>query len=246
LLYHPEKDPHPLEYYNLPNTEEIFITTADNIKIQVWYHKPLNGKEMVIFLHGNAGNIPKRIDKLKVLTEMGYGFIIPAWRGFGKSEGSPSKEGLYNDARAAIEFAQVKGYKTEDMIIVGESLGSGIATYMAIENKFKGVFLITPYTSIKDRGQEIYFYIPVGLLIKDNFDNAANISKLSSPVFIIHGDKDNVIPHSHSLKLIEIANQPKKLILYPGVGHANYEVKTVFTEMKNFFNSVTRIVEKKN
>lgn len=240
LLYHPEHEIVGLEQFDMPNTEEIFLTTKDGVKIQTWYRKPDEGKEMVIFYHGNSGHIPQRIDKLKELKEMGYGFIIPAWRGFGKSEGSPTEEGIYNDARATIDFIKKEGYDLKNVIVVGESLGSGIATKMATENEFKGLFLITPYTTIADRAAEIYFYIPVKSLLKDNFDNINNISHVKEPVFIIHGDNDNIIPHAHSLKIIEKANEPKKLIIYPGVNHTSYDSRTVFTEMKKFFASVEK------
>ncbi len=245
FLYHPEKEVVGLEYFNLPRTKEIYLTTKDGVKIQAWYSKPDNGHEMVVFFHGNSGHIPQRVDKLKELKSMGYGFIIPAWRGFGKSEGSPSEEGIYNDANATLDFLKKEGYDLKKVIIIGESLGTGIATKMATENDFKGLLLITPYTTISDRASEIYFYLPIKSLVHDNFDNINNISKVEEPVIIIHGDNDDIIPHTHSLKIIKEANEPKKLIIYPDVNHSNYDSKTVFTEMKNFFKSLEKNSEEK-
>ncbi|AIF81035.1 hypothetical protein I862_02360 [endosymbiont of Acanthamoeba sp. UWC8] len=243
LLYHPEQEMIGLESYNMPGTEEIFLTTKDGVKIQAWYKKPDTGKEMVIFYHGNSGHIPQRIDKLKELNAMGYGFIIPAWRGFGKSEGFPTEKGILNDAEATIEFIKKEGYDLKKVIVIGESLGTGVATQMAAKHEFKGLLLITPYTTIQDRASEIYFYIPVKYLLKDNFDTINNISKVKVPVIIIHGDNDEIIPHTHSLKIIEKVNEPKKLIIYPGINHTNYDSKTVFTEMRNFFKSLEKDTE---
>jgi pimeloyl-ACP methyl ester carboxylesterase len=240
LMYFPLPDKEEAKSHNLGNTEEIFLTTDDNIKIQTWYHLPSKaGMPMVVYLHGNSYNLPNRKLKFKELIDLGYGYIAPAWRGFGKSEGTPSKEGLFNDARAAIQLLKTLGYNTEDTIIIGESLGSGIAVKMATEYKFKGVFLITPYTTTADRAQEMYWYLPAKLLIKDNFDNASFLDKINAPLLIVHGTKDEVIPHTHSEKLMIIAHEPKKLIIYDGKGHSNLDSREIFNEMTTFFN-ITR------
>lgn len=235
LMYHPEQEKHGLSYYNLSNTEEITLISADGTKLQAWYRKPDNGCDMTVFLHGNSGSLDDRADKLKQLADMGYGFIIPAWRGFGKSEGTPEMEGIYGDARAAIKFAESEGYHVEDMVLIGESLGTGIATKMATEYKFKGLFLITPYTSIADRGAELYPVLPVQSLTKDNYSVIDKIADIKQPLLIIHGTKDLIIPHAHAEKIIATAMEPKKLVIYPDIGHTNYDIKAVFTEMRNFF-----------
>lgn len=233
LLYHPGKQNHELSFYNIDSAEELFLTTKDNIKLQVWYRKSKD--KMAIFLHGNVGDLENRADKLKQLAEMGYGFIIPAWRGFGKSEGVPSEEGLYIDAEKVIEYLQKNGYDLSKVIMIGESLGTGIATKMACKYKFKGLFLITPYTSIAERAAEIYPYLFAKYLTKDNFKVLENIDKINQPLFMIHGDKDTVVPYEHSKKIFARAKETKKLIIYPGVGHVNYNVKDVFEQMDRFF-----------
>lgn len=235
FLYHPLKEVNGLAHYKLSNTEEVFLTADDGTKIQAWFRTPDNGCDMTIFLHGNYGSLDDRADKLKQLADMGYGFIIPAWRSFGKSEGEPNMENLYSDARTVIKFAASKGYNTENIIMIGESLGTGIATKMANEFSFKGLFLITPYTSIADRAGEIYPGMPTKTLTKDNYKVLENIATIKQPLLIIHGTNDTIIPHSHSEKIIAAAMEPKKLVIYPGIGHSNYNIKAVFTEMKNYF-----------
>ncbi len=239
MMYHPDKQLHELSFYKIDGAEEITLTTKDNIKLQAWFRKSDTNKEMVIFLHGNAGNLENRVDKLKQLVEMGYGFIIPAWRGFGKSEGSPTKTGLFLDAEAAITCVLEKGYSLPNIIMVGESLGTGIATEMALKYNFKGLFLITPYTSIADRAGEIYPYLPTQYLTKDNFKVEENIAKINQPLFIIHGTSDNVVPYFHSEKIFSKAIEPKKMIIYPGIGHSNYNIKEIFEQMKLFFERVS-------
>ncbi len=237
LMYFPDKAVKELNEYNLGATQETMLTTKDGVKIHTWYHLPSKqGMPMVIYLHGNSGHLGKRELKYKELIDMGYGLIAISWRGFGKSEGEQSEEGLYNDARTSIEFLKQLGFNTEDTIIIGESLGSGLAVKMATENKFKGVFLITPYTSIADRAQEIYWYLPVKMLIKDNYKNLEFIDQINSPVLIVHGTEDDIIPHSHSEQLIDKAQEPKRLIIYPNKGHNNLDTRELYNEMTKFFN----------
>lgn len=238
MMYHPNKKQiHELSFYNIEDTEEIFLTTKDKVRLQAWFKKPKDGKDMVIFLHGNAGNLENRIDKLEQLAQMGYGFIIPAWRGFGKSGGTPTKEGLFMDAEAAIDYVKEQNYNLYNVIMVGESLGTGVATEMAIKYKFKGLFLITPYTSIANRAGEIYPFLPTKYLTKDNFQVEENIDIINQPLLIVHGAKDVVVPFQHSNKIFERAKQPKKIIIYPGVGHNDYDVREVFEEMRKFFDN---------
>ncbi len=236
MMYHPHKETHDLASYHLDKTSEITLITEDKIKLQAWVRKPDHGQEMVVFLHGNAGNLENRADKLKQLAEMGYGFIIPAWRGFGKSEGSPTEQGLYLDAEAAISYLKAQHYPLAQTIMIGESLGTGIATAMALKYKFKGLFLITPYTSIADRAAEIYPFMFAQYLTKDNFKVLANIAEINQPLLIIHGTKDVVVPYEHAERIFAKAKEPKKLITYPGIGHNNYDVEEVFKQMQQFFS----------
>jgi uncharacterized protein len=237
MMYHPHGQTNPLSYYSIDNTEEVTLTTIDGVKLQAWFRPADKNHDMVVFLHGNGGNLENRVEHLKQLSEMGYGFIIPAWRSFGKSEGKPTMDGLFLDARAAIKFIQAQGYSLLNTIMIGESLGTGVATQMALENKFKGLFLITPYTSIADRADEIYPFMFARYLTKDNFKVLDNIASIKHPVLIIHGDQDNIVPQTHSEKIFAAANEPKRFITYPGVNHINYDKKEVFWEMNNFFAS---------
>ena len=231
LMYHPSYQKNELSYYKLENTEEITLLTKDKIKIQVWFKEPGPNGEMVIFLHGNAGNLENRVNKLRQLSKMGYGFIIPAWRSFGKSEGSPTEEGLYLDAEAAIDYIKSRGYELSKTIMIGESLGTGIAAKMASKYKFKS------YTSVAERASEIYPYLLAKYLTKDNFKVLDNIAEINQPLFMIHGSEDMVAPCEHSKKIFSSAKEPKKLIIYEGAGHTNYDVNDAFLQMQIFFNA---------
>lgn len=238
LLYHPDRENAALSEFNLAETDEITIYTKDGIKLQAWYKKPNKTQKMAIVLHGNSGNITNRVNLLKELISLGYGFIIPAWRGFGKSEGSPTLSGLYLDAESAIDFIQKENIPLENTVIIGESLGTGIAAKMATQYKFKGIFLITPYKSISARADELYPFMMAKFLTKDDFSVIDKIDKINQPVFIIHCTEDKVVPISHAKEVFARANTPKKMQIYNGCNHTDYNTKDAFTQMDSFLSKV--------
>jgi dipeptidyl aminopeptidase/acylaminoacyl peptidase len=235
LLYFPDVDVKAPSEYGLLNMQDLTIKSLDGTNIQLWYQEPKDGMPVVLYLHGNSYNLGQRVHRFQELTDMGYGIIAPSYHGFGKSEGKPSRKAILSDARAAVKFLQDNGYSSEKSIVIGESLGSGVAVAIANEFQFAGVFLITPYTSIANRAQEIYWYLPVSILIKDNFISYDKIDKINAPLLIIHGTKDDIIPHSHSEELIDLANEPKKLIIYEGKGHSNFDNREIFKELTRYF-----------
>lgn len=239
FVYHPPKSKMPaIAAYDMGETQDIYLTTQDNVKLHAWYHKPQNPcDKIVLFLHGNTGFIDARKDKVNQLREMGYGFLLPAWRGYGNSEGSPSKAGLYEDARTAIKFLQDEGYDlATQVILIGESLGTGVATYMAQHHQFRGLMLLAPYTKIKDLAQEKYPFLPVKHLLEEDFQTVDNLAAVrNTPVLVVHGRKDQVIPCQHSERVVEAVTGEKKLLLYEGVYHVDFDNIKIFAEMEQFF-----------
>lgn len=235
LLFFPDAEIKSVSEYNLEGTQDLMIETNDGNKIQLWYHPAKEGMPMTLYLHGNSYNLGQRALKFRELIDLGYGFIAPSYEGFGKSQGSPSKESILESARTAVRFLKDQGFKTDDVLLIGESLGSGVAVNLAVEDHFKGVFLITPYTSIADRAQEIYWYLPVKYLLKDGIESQIFIDNINSPLLMVHGTNDLIIPHFHSQRLFNVAKDPKKLIIYEGKGHSNLDTREIFREMTEYF-----------
>ena len=235
LLFFPDTAIKSVSEYNLEGTQDLMIETNDGTKIQLWYHPAKEGMPMTLYLHGNSYNLGQRALKFRELIDLGYGFIAPSYEGFGKSEGLPSKETVLESARTAVRFLKDQGFKTEDVLLIGESLGSGIAINLAVEDHYRGAFLITPYTSIADRAQEIYWYLPVRYLLKDGIESEIFIDKINTPLLMVHGTNDLIIPHTHSYKLMNVAKDPKKLIIYEGKGHSNLDTREIFKEMTEYF-----------
>jgi len=208
-MYHPNEN----NYFNdelKVKVEKIKIKTKDNIELVGWYHeKNLQDFKTLLFFHGNAGSLENRIHKLNKFDDMNINFLIIAWRGFSGNNGKPSEKGLYEDGQSAIQWLFGKGLNEEDIILYGESLGTGVATHLSQNKNFAGVILETPFTSMVDAAKTFYPYIPVNLLLKDKFKNNNKIKNINSPILIMHGEADQIVPFAMGKKIFEIANEPK-------------------------------------
>ena len=140
---------------------------------------------------------------------MNINFLIIAWRGFSGNEGKPTEKGLYEDARSAVRWLKSNGVGENNIIIYGESLGTGVATEIAQNKNFAGVILESPFTSMVDAGKDKYPYLPVKLLLKDKYESDQKIKNIKSPVLIMHGKVDNIVPFHMGEKMYELANEPK-------------------------------------
>ena len=209
LMYHPSENNYFGDKLEV-NIEKVNIKTSDNLSLLAWFHKKdLNKFKTIVYFHGNAGTLDNRIHKLNHFKDMDVNFLIIAWRGFSGNEGKPTEEGLYIDGLSAINWITNQGVKEEDIILYGESLGTGIATEIAQNKNFAGVILETPFTSMINAAKEFYPYIPVNLLLKDRFENFKKIKNINSPILIMHGEQDTIVPFKMGKKMYQLANEPK-------------------------------------
>jgi len=209
LMYHPNEN----NYFNdklSVNIEKIKVPTQDGLDLLGWFHeKDIKKYKTILYFHGNAGSLENRIHKLNHFRDMNVNFLIIAWRGFSGNQGKPSETGLYEDGESAIKWLVKKGVDEKNIVIYGESLGTGVATHLSQNKNFAGVILETPFTSMIDAAKKFYPYIPVGLLLKDKFENKNKIKNIKSPILIMHGEKDQIVPFEMGKKIFEIANEPK-------------------------------------
>ena len=209
LLYHPVEN----NYYGdklTVNIEKVKITTDDNIDLLAWYHKKdIKKYKTILYFHGNAGSLENRIHKINHFKDMNINFILLAWRGFSGNKGKPTEQGLYEDARSAVKWLINQGVTEENIIIYGESLGTGVATEIAQNKNFAGVILESPFTSMIDLGKKYYPIFPVKLLLKDKYESEKKIKNLKSPILVIHGKKDKIVPFYMGKKIFDMANNPK-------------------------------------
>ena len=209
LMYHPDENNYSGDQLSV-DIKKVKVNTDDNIDLLGWYHeKDIKKNKTILFFHGNAGSLENRIHKLNHFRDMNVNFLIIAWRGFSGNKGKPSEEGLYEDGKSAINWLANRGIKKKDIVIYGESLGTGVATHLAQNKNFAGIILETPFTSMIDAAKNFYPYIPVSLLLKDKFDNKSKIINIKSPILIMHGEADQIVPFFMGKKIYEIANEPK-------------------------------------
>ena len=209
LLYHPTENNYFDDKLLVP-IEKVKIKTNDNIELISWHHNKSASKyKTILFLHGNAGSLENRIHKINHFNDMDVNFIIVAWRGFSGNKGQPTEEGLYEDARSAIRWLKQKGITEKDIIIYGESLGTGIAVEVAQGKKFAGIILESPFTSMIDAGKDKYPFLPVKLMLKDKYESDKKIMNIKIPIMIMHGKLDNIVPFSMGKKIYQLAREPK-------------------------------------
>ena len=219
--------------------EKVKIVTSDNINLLGWFHKKvLNKFKTIVYFHGNAGTLENRVHKLNHFKDMDVNFLIIAWRGFSGNKGKPSEKGLYIDANSAIVWLKKLGLAEKDIILYGESLGTGVATEIAQSNNYAGLVLETPFTSMIEAAKNFYPYIPVSLLIKDKYDNQKKIKNINTPVLVMHGEVDQIVPFWMGKKIYEIANQPKHSYFTKYDDHMmEYDEKLVL-ELNKFIKSL--------
>lgn len=201
--------------------EEVRFTAADGTALHGWYLTGAAGGQLVLFCHGNAGNISHRLESLRLLHDLGLSIFIFDYRGYGMSEGKPSEEGTYADARGALAWLGERGWSPENMIFFGESLGAAVALQLTVEQPPAGLVLEAPFTSIAAMGRHHYslLFFMLGWLLDARYDNLAKIGEVRSPLLIIQGTEDTIVPPDMARQLYTAANEPKTLRLIPGAGH---------------------------
>lgn len=225
---------------NLPGVEEVPLTTADGERLIAWVVPPREGKPILLFFHGNAGNFarPIRQARFRALTEDGTGLFAVNYRGYGGSSGTPSEEGIQLDARAAYDAA-VSRFGADRLAGYGESLGTGVVLKLAAERPLTAVILEAPYLSTAAVAQLVYPFVPIGWLMKDQFRSEAVIGRVTAPLLVLHGGRDGVIPFAQGQALYEMANMPKRFVRFPTGGHEDLPAHGSLPEIRRFLANVT-------
>ena len=238
LLYHPSENNYLNDKITF-NYEEIFIETDKNINLKSWFiKKDLNKFKTVLIFHGNAGNLFNRVYKLNELNKLDVNILLISWRGFSGNKGKPTEKNLYHDAEEAIKWLNNRGAISKNIILYGESLGTGVATELGTSNAFGGIILESPFTSIANAAKIYYPYLPVNIILKDRYDSIGKIKNITTPILIMHGRKDNIVPQKMGLELYEKANQPKFSYFPENDDHMMEYNDNLLNSIKLFINKI--------
>lgn len=226
LMYHGSSPAIALADTAVSDMTEIRLQTSDGLSLRAWYKAASPEQKTIVYFHGNAGTIADRAYKARYLIDQGLGVLLLEYRGFGGNPGNPSEAKLIKDADAAIAYALDHGAKASDIVLYGESLGTGIAVdraaAMAVAGKpVAAVVLEAPYTAISEVAQKHYPYLPAKWLVRDKYDSLSKIQHIAAPLFIMHGDNDRVVPQFFGKMLFERAIEPKQAQWIAGAHHTN-------------------------
>lgn len=217
--FHPDRHDVP-DAKQLPaGVEEVFLPTSDGETLQsYWLARPASSR-VLIYFHGNAGNISHRIPDLRILADMGVNVLGVGYRGYGKSSGKPSEQGIYLDGEAALAYvSRAHGFTPERVILLGRSIGSTVAVEVARHHDLAALILVTPMTTGRAMGKYHGFGM-LAALAGDAFDNLGKIVDIRCPLLIVHGTRDKIVPYTMGEQLYALAPWPKHFTAVEGAGH---------------------------
>mgnify|MGYP001040937173 CR=1 FL=1 len=199
---------------------DVFFEAEDGVRLHGWLF-PLEGdRPVLLFSHGNAGNISHRLDNVRLLLNEGLQVFIFDYRGYGRSAGKPSEEGIYKDGLAAYDFLSEKeGFSSRTIIPFGRSLGACVALEIALRRSVRAIILESAFTNTKEMAASIPLFKPFSYLLPAHYNNLAKIGKVSVPKLLVHGTDDEIVPFSMGQELFDAAKEPKRFFPLQGAGH---------------------------
>jgi len=228
--------------WDLP-LQDVRFAAADGTRLHGWFVQAAEDGAVLLWCHGNAGNIIHRLENIAEWHRRGVSVFIFDYRGYGHSEGRPSEAGLYQDALAAYDWVtRQRQIPPQRMVIFGRSLGAAVAGELAAQRQAAGLILETPFPSVRAMARSIYGPLPMHLLLRARYDLAGRLPRIRMPLLVVHGDHDRIVPTALGRAVYEAANQPKALYLIPGADHNDtYAVggEPYFDRLLAFVRSVT-------
>jgi len=222
LLYFPDTRRTPPDSLGLTGVQEIALRSPDGETIVAWFAAAAPGQPTLLYFHGNAGSLANRSERFAKYIARGRGVLMMTYRGYGGSTGQPSEKANVADAMLAYERLRGMGVAASDIIVYGESLGTGIAIQVAARHEVGGVVLDAPYTSIVDVAEAVYPILPSRWLMTDRYETLRHLPGVSAPMLIIHGEADRVIPVEMGRAVAASARAPAEIMTFPGAGHSDH------------------------
>ena len=221
LIFHPDNTVSQTPRDAGLKFDDVYFTASDGVRLNGWFVPYPNARRTLVWFHGNAGNISHRIHNLKLLHDkVKINVFIFDYRGYGRSGGKLSESGTYLDGAAAIELLGNRyNVEMQQLILFGRSLGAAVAVEMATRNKSLVLILESPFSSVPEMARTVFPLFPLGPLLRTQYNNLDKVRRIKSPLLVLHGDQDEIIPFSHGQKVFEAAPEPKKFHAIVGAGH---------------------------
>ncbi len=235
IMYFPDTTRRPPASVGLPQAEEVELKTSDGERLVAWHVAPRAGKPIVLYFQGNGGGLDLRAHRFAALVSDGLGLLAMNYRGYGGSSGRPSEEGLLRDAAAAHDFAAAR-YGADRIVLWGESLGTGVAVALAAERPVARVLLESPFTSAAAIAASVYWFVPVRVLMHDQFHSDRRIANVTAPVLVLHGERDTVVPIRFGEQLYALVRAPKQFVRLPAAGHNDHDAHGALEAVRPFLN----------
>ncbi len=205
--------------------EDVYLSTSDGVRIHGWWVPSEDGAPALIFCHGNAGNISHRLELINILHRLGLNVFIFDYRGFGRSEGRPNEEGTYLDAEAAWRhLREDRGIEPEKIVIFGRSLGGAVAIELAKRREAGALIAESTFTSTVDMGRIVFPFLPVRLMVTNEYDSISKVGGLALPKLFIHSQDDELVPFEMGKQLYREAAEPKEFAVISGSHNDGYLV----------------------
>ncbi len=241
LQYFPDRRLTDLAQAGMGGGEELRLPTADGETLVAWHFPAKEGRPLILYFHGNGGALVDYIPRFRMFTARGYALLAVSYRGYSGSTGSPTQIGLMQDAEAAYREARAEGYDVSRIVLVGASLGTGVAAALAATHEVAALVLESPYFSALDVASARYAMFPVSWLMLDKFRSDLAIREVHVPVLMVHGERDDVIPLNSARRLFDLANQPKTFVSVPSGNHLVLELADVFPLVCEWIDAMTLV-----
>ena len=236
LTYHPDTKRVAPPALGLIGVREITLNPPGGDKVLAWYGKAKPGQPTLLYFHGNGGSLATRAERIGKYLALGRGLFMMSYRGYSGSTGEPSEAANVADAKLAYDTLIAEGVGPQDIIIYGESIGSGVAVQVAAEKAAAGLVLDAPYTRLVDVAAERYPWLPVRLMMRDQYDSARYLPSLKLPLLVIHGDQDQTVPAAMGRKVFELAGGPKEIAIIKGAGHNDHHLFGSFEAVNDWID----------
>ncbi len=217
--------------------EEHVLDTDDREKVIVWHVPAKPGHPVVLYFHGNGDFLAGFFGRFHDLIADGTGVVALSYRGYAGSSGHPSERGLKSDAAAAYAFT-VARYDAARIVAWGFSLGTGVAVALAADRPVGRLILEAPYTSTADVAASLFWFMPVRLVMRDQFRSDERIGRVTVPLLIMHGERDPAIPIRFGERLFALAQEPKQFVRFPEGGHENLQNFGAIETARHFINAL--------